>query len=100
MPKMDIDWFKECISPLMTSKGFLLEYKNFENGDFGDINRVDFEGNVRSGSIDFWSSGWLGIYIYDFEMEKDILNVLLEPSEEGEKKVAFEELSKLLRLGT
>ena len=36
------------------------------------------------GGIDFWSSGWLEIDLYDYEKEKLIINVLLEPTEEYE----------------
>ena len=36
------------------------------------------------GGIDFWSLGWLGIDLYDYEKEELLIDVLLEPTEEYE----------------
>jgi hypothetical protein len=91
----DIIWFKENILP--TLREYQIEYRSFENGDFGDVERVEFEGNNKGGSIDFWSTGWLGIHAYNYKEEQEIINVLLEPEEHLEKTKAFEKLQEILR---
>ena len=59
-------------------------YRNYKNGDFGDLNQIIIESKILGGGIDFWSSGWLEIELYDYEKERQIINVLLEPTEEYE----------------
>ena len=91
----DITWFKENMLPALG--GYLIEYKSFKNGDFGDIERVEFEGNNKGGSIDFWSSGWLGIHVYNYKEEREIMNILLEPEQVLDKDKAFIELQSVLQ---
>lgn len=90
----DIFWFKENTAPNL--KDYQITYKSFKNGDFGDIERVEFEGKGQGGYIDFWSSGWLNIELYHYEQKRSIMNVLLEPEEYLEKDKAFEELQNIL----
>jgi hypothetical protein len=90
----DIEWFKQSIYPLMSE--YSVSFKSFLNGDFGDIERVDFKNERLGGSIDFWSSGWLGVYVYSYEKEKELYNVLLEADENLEKEEAFRHFEKLV----
>jgi hypothetical protein len=92
---MDITWFKEKIMP--TFIGYKIEYRSFKDGDFGDLERIEFEGYEKGVSIDFWSSGWLGIHAYDYKEEQEIFNVLLEPQQRLEKEKAFEEVQNILK---
>jgi hypothetical protein len=92
--RKDIQWFNDQIAP--TLRGFEISYKSFKNGDLGDIERVEFDGKDMGGSIDFWSSGWLGIHAYNYKEEKLLLNILLEPKEDKEQEKAFEKLRGLL----
>ena len=90
----DIDWFKEYLAPNFIN--YEINFKSFKNGDFGDIERVEFEGKGQGGSIDFWSSGWLGIHLYHYKEDRVIMNILLEPEQNLEKEKAFEDLLKRL----
>ena len=90
----DIKWFKQHIHQLMG--GYAVSFKSFLNGDFGDIERVDFKNKKLGGSIDFWSSGWLGIYVYSYEKEKELFNILLETDENLKKEEAFKYFEKLI----
>lgn len=92
---MDINWFKDEIHPII-EQNYKLTYSFFKNGDFGDLNRVEFEGNEKGGNIDFWSSGWLNIHLVDYEKGNELLNVLVEPQQEMEKNEAFIKLKRLL----
>ena len=51
---------------------------------FGDLDQIIMESKSLGGGIDFWSSGWLGIDLYDYEKEELLIDVLLEPTEEYE----------------
>ncbi|WP_407337047.1 hypothetical protein [Dickeya ananatis] len=47
----NIDYFKKNIAPKM--KGYTFKYSYYTNGDFGDLERVEFEGKNRMGGMDF-----------------------------------------------
>jgi len=90
----DLEWFKKEISSNLI--GYELKYKFFKEGDFGSLNQVEFNSKKIGGNIDFWSLGWLGIFVWDYEEEQQLLNVLLKPDENNEKELAFAKLRKLL----
>lgn len=90
----DVNWFKKEIAPCL--KGYEIKYKFFEQGDFGSLNQVEFNAEKQGGEIDFWSTGWLNIFVWDFINEEQLLNVFLEPHQEEEKEVAFKRLQELL----
>ena len=77
-----LEWFKQEVSPDLLN--YKITYRSYKNGDFGDLDQIIIESKSLGGGIDFWSSGWLGIVLYDYEKEKQIINVLLEPTEEYE----------------
>ena len=89
----DIHWFKNEIAPYL--KGYEIKYKFFENGDFGDINQVELNSDKMGCEIDFWSTGWLSIFVWDFQKEEQLLNIFLEPQQEEEKENAFKRLQEL-----
>ncbi len=93
--KKDIIWFKNKFIPLLSQK-YTIEYSSFLDGDFGNLERVEIEGNHKGGNIDFWSLGWLNIHLVDYEKENELLNVLLEPHQEREKEEAFKKLEEFL----
>lgn len=95
-PIKDVSWFKDGIDPKM--KGFKIEYKYWEEGDFGCLNQIEFNSRKIGGNIYFWGLGWLGIFLWDYESDKEIMNVLLEKHEEKEQKSAFKKLLKHLNL--
>ncbi len=90
----DIKWFKDELVPKLT--GYELSYKFFDEGDFGSLNQVEFNSKKIGGNIDFWGLDWLGIFVWDYEKEEQLLNVLLEPHQEEEKVKAFNQLQELL----
>ena len=90
----NIEWFKKELSPNM--KGFELSYRYFEQGDFGHLNQVEFNSKKLGGNIDFWELGWVGIFVWDYEKQEQLLNLLIEPNQEAEKTDAFKTLQYLL----
>lgn len=72
--------FKREILPLLSK--YEVIYRNYQNGDLGDLEQIIFESKNKGGGIDFWSSGWLGIELYDYKNEKEMISVLLETEEE------------------
>lgn len=76
---MDIRYFKDNIAPQLSN--YKLTYSSYPKGDFGSLERVVIEGNGKIAGIDIWSKGWLDIDIYDLLIDKQVMNVLLEPIE-------------------
>ncbi|WP_410881671.1 hypothetical protein [Myroides sp. DW712] len=91
---IDVEWFKSEFSTKL--KGYDLEYKFFNEGDLGSLNQIEFNSKKIGGNIDFWSLGWIGVFVWDFEAEVEILNVLLESHQEKEKQEIFRKLEQLL----
>lgn len=79
----DIEFFKKEVASLLSS--FNLEYRSYADGDFGALEQVVFNTQNIGGNFDFWESGWLGIYIYDYISDSEVCNKLLEPSEEHQE---------------
>lgn len=52
---MNIDFFKTEVAPYLA--GYELQYSSFSNGDFGDLERVEFERGDKLGTVDIWSKG-------------------------------------------
>ena len=77
-----LEWFKKEVSPDLLN--YKITYRNYKNGDFGDLDQIIIESKILGGGIYFWSSGWLEIDLYDYEKEELLINVLLEPTEEYE----------------
>jgi len=90
----DIEWFKKVLTPILNN--YEIKYRSYEEGDFGSLNQVIFESPKKGGGIDFWGLGWLGIDVYDYEKNEQLLNILLEPHQELEKEKTFDNLQELL----
>lgn len=91
----NITWFKENIIPYL--EGFEIEFKFYENGDFGDLNQVELNSSEKGGEIEFWSTGWLGIHLVDYIEGEEILDVLLRPDQYEEKENVGKRLQELLQ---
>ena len=52
-----LEWFKKEVSPDLLN--YKITYRNYKNGDFGDLDQIIIESKILGGGIDFWSSGWL-----------------------------------------
>jgi hypothetical protein len=92
--RKDIEWFRSNVAPKI--KGYELRYKFFDEGDFGSLNQVEFNSKRIGGNIDFWGLGWLGVFVWNYETEKELLNILLEPSQRQEQDDALRHLQELL----
>ena len=79
----DIEFFKKEVASHLSS--FNLEYRSYADGDFGALEQVVFNTQNIGGNFDFWESGWLGIYIYDYISDSEVCNKLLKPSEEHQE---------------
>ncbi len=90
----DIAWFKEIIAPTLID--YEIEYRLYEEGDFGSLTQVIFNSDKKGGGIDFWGLGWLGIDLFDYETEVLLMNVLLDPTQVQERDDAFKQLLDLL----
>jgi hypothetical protein len=90
----DVRWFKENFELLLA--GYDIEYRYYENGDFGNLDQVEFNSDVKGGEIDFWSSGWLGIHLVNYSSGNELQNIFLNPEQTAEQEVALAELKKML----
>jgi len=93
---MDINFFKAEIAPHLA--GYELQYSSFSNGDFGDLERVEFEKGDELGTVDVWSKGWMSIDVYDTALDAQLINLLLSPDELEQQKKAIETLLRILEV--
>lgn len=91
---MNIDFFKTQIAPRLT--GYELQYSFYSNGDFGDLDRVEFEKEDKLGTVDFWSQGWMSLDVYSSALDTQLINLLLSPDESEEQKKAMQKLIQIL----
>lgn len=90
---MNIQYFIKNIEPLLIE--YNLKYSSYSNGDFGDLERVIIDGKNKLAGIDFWSEGWLDIDIYDLSIDKQIMSIMLDPTE---IKQQIEELNIFVKM--
>lgn len=90
----DFDWFKSEFEVYLEK--YDVEYRFFEEGDFGSLHQVEFNTKERGGEIDFWSLGWLNIHFVDYKEGKELINILLKPHQKTEKEIFFKKLQELL----
>lgn len=90
----DINWFKETIEPQL--KKYEIEYRFYEEGDLGSLSQVVINSDKKGGGISFWGLGWLGVEIYDYKNDVELLNILLKPEQNIEKNLILEELTNYL----
>lgn len=90
----NVNWFKQEIEAQLHE--YEVVYRFFEQGDFGSLNQVVFEGKSKGGQIDFWGMGWLGIFLWDKVKEVEQINILLLPEEQAAKDEWLDKLFKCL----
>jgi hypothetical protein len=95
METVNIQWFSDNIVPKL--KGYELNYRFFDEGDFGSLNQVEFNSKKIGGNIDFWELGWLGIFIWNYETQEQLFNILIEPNQVQEKEKAMQKLQEILQ---
>ena len=91
----DIAWFKKSVEPLL--KGYEIDYRDFDKGDFGSLSQVEFNSKKIGGNVDFWGLGWLGIFVWSYETDEQLINTLIESGKEVEKEKALIELLQILQ---
>lgn len=87
-------WFRAVVEPQL--QGFQVTYRFYPEGDFGALDQVAFDSDDYSGEIDYWSSGWLSVGLWDHRKNEQMLNVFLEPDQATEKIEAIRDLGRLL----
>lgn len=92
--KIDLEYYKTNLVPYM--EAYEIEYKHFEEGDFGSLTQIEFNNEKQGGNIDFWELGQVGIFLWSYEREEEIFNIFLNPEQEQEKKESLDKLKKLL----
>ncbi len=90
----DLEWFKKEVVPYLTD--YEIQYRFYSEGDFGTLTQANFNSKRKGGGIDFWGLGWLGVDLYDYEKDEEVLNVLLEDNEIEEQDQLLEKLKKIL----
>jgi hypothetical protein len=90
----DLSWFKSVMEPKL--KDYEVQYRFFEEGDFGALNQVEFNSEKMGGEIDFWSSGWVSIHLVDYVKSNELINVFLKPEQYSDRQKYFAELEQKL----
>ena len=82
---MNVNDFKNKIEPALPE--YLFEYSFFSDGDFGDLDRAEFKGHQKIGAVEFWSKGYIGIDVYDIQLDDQVFNILISPEEEPSEAI-------------
>ncbi len=90
----DLSWFKKSLAPKLND--FKLEYRYFDEGDFGSLNQVLFNSSKLGGEVEFWSRNFLRIHLWDYEKDIELMNILIHPHQKEEKQKVFEELQNFV----
>ena len=67
-----LEWFDSNIKPLLGGD-FELKYVDEKDGDLGDLQGVQFDSSEKGGYIYFWSSGYVGYQLVDYNKEVEIV---------------------------
>lgn len=93
-----MNYFKNNIFPNIRDY-YKINFSASVEGDitgFGNLERVEIEGNNLLGGIDFWSSGWIDFHLIDLRNDKEILNILVSPDRNKEKIMIMEDFERTL----
>ncbi|GHU38256.1 hypothetical protein FACS1894192_09410 [Bacilli bacterium] len=90
-----IDLFKQNLAPLLTD--YKIDYRSYSEGDFGALKQVIIESEKIGGGIDFWSKGWLGLELYDYSKDNQLINVLLSPEQRKEEDNYWQKFEEFLK---
>ncbi len=88
-------WIDNNLIPVLKQK-YVFKMSSFKDGDFGDLERIEFEGLDLMGTVDLWSLGWLDIHMIDAITVDEIMNYLVEPEKEELQKKVLSELADFL----
>ncbi|MDB5270763.1 MAG: hypothetical protein JWP58_3803 [Hymenobacter sp.] len=89
-----LTWFKDELAPRFA--GFALAYRSCGQGDFGTLERVEFESDALLGTLDFWSHDWLDVHVIVRVSVEERLNLFLGPNQETDKAQVIAALLALL----
>ena len=87
-------YFNEALMPYFEQ--FELKNKFYKNGDFGDLNQIEFNSDCMGGVVDFWSNGYISLHLVDYLSGNELLNIMLESNKIEEQKNQINILKKLI----
>lgn len=75
---MTLEIVKETLGASL--EGYEVEERSFPEGDLGALLQIEFNNSTKGGNVDLWSSGWFGVFVWDYVNERELLNVLVDPT--------------------
>jgi len=87
-------WFRSSMEAQL--RGYVVTYRFYPEGDFGSLDQVAFNSDYFYGEIDYWSSGYLGVGLWDRIKDEQALNVFLDPDQGTDKIAAINNLTLML----
>ncbi|WP_218420068.1 hypothetical protein [Alteromonas lipotrueae] len=67
-----LEWFNINVKSLLVDD-FELKYVDEKDGDLGDLSGVQFDLDKKGGYVYFWSSGYVGFQLVDYEKELEVV---------------------------
>jgi hypothetical protein len=61
-----IQWFKSAVEPKLAG-AYETKYTSSPDGDLGALEGVEFNSKGRGGYVHFWSHGYVGFELVDYE---------------------------------
>jgi hypothetical protein len=83
----DAGWFRENVMPHL--HGYKVEFAHFQKGDFGDLDRIELENDRYSVCVEFWGWEYLGIMVFDKDLDDFTMNVMIFPENLAGKEASF-----------
>ena len=92
MPKNTRPFKAKCFFSYLKRRNFeyvVSDFADSEFSDFGALERVEFENKKFMGTIEIWSSGWIGLGLIILPEIEEILNLMLSPEKAEKEKIKF-----------
>lgn len=87
--------YQQLLEPLI-KRNYETHIREFKNGDFGDLIRIEFSGRQKTGGIELWSSGYISFHLVDLKTSEEMINQMFMPEEKEQIALAFQEFKKLV----
>ena len=70
---------------------------SYLKGDFGTLERIEFDSHELGGFIDYWGNGYLNVHLVNYKLEKEILNRFIISNIEEDKIKLLYDLLEFIR---
>lgn len=89
-------YFKEQIYKPIKAL-YSIQRREFNDNQGGGLERFELEGRGKGCDVEFYSTGAIYVYLYDYKQDIELINIHIEVDENQKKKEILDELYKILK---